>query len=135
MRARSDNGRRCAEIKGKKRHISVDTLGLLLTHRHPGRIQDRDEAFSSWRHCSYVSLLKTLFVDQWLSRTEICEAVQSSRNLTLNRQTFDQVSGFVVLPKRWIVDAVHVDRLNSNGGLHRAWPPSGRRNISEAGRM
>src|SRR5665213_3105188 len=35
--------RRCAEIKGKKRHILVDTLGLLL-HAivHPADIQDRD---------------------------------------------------------------------------------------------
>src|ERR1700677_4599066 len=35
--------RPCAEIKGKKRHILVDTVGLLL-HAivHPADIQDRD---------------------------------------------------------------------------------------------
>jgi transposase len=45
--------RRCAEIKGKKRHILVDTLGLLL-HAivHPADIQDRDGG---------ILLLATLF--------------------------------------------------------------------------
>src|SRR6185369_2400445 len=41
------------KIKGKKRHILVDTLGLLL-HAivHPADIRIATEAFSSWRHCS-----------------------------------------------------------------------------------
>jgi hypothetical protein len=41
------------KIKGKKRHILVDTLGLLL-HAivHPAAFKIAMEAFSSRRHCS-----------------------------------------------------------------------------------
>src|ERR1022692_1678628 len=70
--------RRCAEIKGKKRHILVDTVGLLLhaiVHPH---------------------------LD--------VEIVKRS----------DQVSGFVVLPKRWIVERT-IAWLNRCRRLAKDW--------------
>jgi len=52
------------KIKGKKRHILVDTLGLLL-HAvvHPADIQDRDAACFSLHVVRFVSVLQKLFAD------------------------------------------------------------------------
>ena len=57
--------RRCAEIKGKKRHTLVDTLGLLL-HAivHPADIQDRDGGVLVMATLfGMFPFLKTLFAD------------------------------------------------------------------------
>jgi transposase len=90
------------KVKGKKRHILVDTLGLLL-HAivHPADIQDRDGGvlLLSTLFGMYPFLLK-LFADGGYQGPAKClpqlavEIVKRS----------DQAKGFEVLPMRWVVE-------------------------------
>src|SRR5437879_12585807 len=96
------------KIKGKKRHILVDTLGLLL-HAivHPADIQDRDGG---------ILLLATLFgLHPFLTKLFADAAYQGPAfDNTLARvlpcidteivKRSDHVQGFAVVPKRWIVE-------------------------------
>lgn len=94
------------KIKGQKRHIAVDTLGLLLcVIVTAASVQDRDgalrllaqvrEKFSTvalvWADGGYAGRLVT-----W-ARQVLALAV------TVIRRS-DDVSGFVVLPRRWVVE-------------------------------
>ena len=95
------------KIMGKKRHILVDTQGLLM-HAivHAADIQDRDGG---------AMLMATLFgVFPFLTRLFADGGYRGSRFQSaiariLPRLTVeivkrsDQAKGFVVLPKRWIV--------------------------------
>ena len=97
------------KIKGRKRHLAVDTLGLILgLVITSAAVQDRDAA---------RTLLQT--VVQWFSRLQIIWAdggylgelipwVKALRpfgklHLEIVRRC-DDVKGFKVLPKRWIVE-------------------------------
>jgi len=96
------------KIKGKKRHILVDTQGLLMIAIvHAANIQDRDGGLLLMASLfgMYPFLLK-LYADggyqgprfqaglrKVLARVQV-EIVKRS----------DQAKGFVVLPKRWIVE-------------------------------
>src|SRR5262245_22719461 len=96
------------KIKGKKRHVLVDTLGLLL-HAivHPADIQDRDGG---------ILLLATLFGMYPFLQTRFADAGYQARQFhnalkkilphlrTQIVKRSDQARGFVVLPKRWIVE-------------------------------
>ena len=69
--------RRCAEIKGKKRHILVDTLGLLL-HAivHPADIQDRDGGVIVMATLfGMFPFLKTLFADSGYQGPKFAKAL------------------------------------------------------------
>ena len=95
-------------IKGKKRHILVDTLGLLL-HAivTPGNVQDRDGG---------ILVLSTLFGEfPFLSRlfadsayagpifnNGVAQVMPELKTEIVRRS--DKAKGFVVLPKRWIVE-------------------------------
>lgn len=94
------------KVKGRKRHILVDTTGLLLTVVvHAANIQDRDGAklvlervngtFSRlqliWADAAYAGKL----ID-WVNIT--CSWV-----LEIIRRK-DDVKGFQVLPRRWVVE-------------------------------
>ena len=96
------------KIKGKKRHILVDTLGLVL-HAivHPANVQDRDGGvlllatlFGRW------PFLEKLFADGGyagpLFRAGACKAAASLKVEIVKRS--DTAKGFEVLPKRWIVE-------------------------------
>jgi transposase len=74
------------KIKGKKRHILVDTQGLLM-HAivHGADIQDRDGGYQGPQ---FQSALKKIV---------------SGLNLEIVRRS-DAAKTFVVLPKRWIVE-------------------------------
>jgi len=100
-----DAGKR---IKGRKRHVLVDTLGLLLgVVVTPASCPERDGAQQVLRRVAgWFSGLRKLWVDggytgegfqRWVSehlpKVEV-EVVKRS----------DQVTGFSVLPKRWIVE-------------------------------
>jgi len=100
-----DAGKR---IKGKKRHVLVDMLGLLLQAIvHPADIQDRDGGvlllatlLGRW------PCLKTLFADGAyqgpLFKQAVAELLPGLDIEIIKRS--DQAEGFVVLPKRWIVE-------------------------------
>src|SRR4029077_1300019 len=100
--------RRCAEIKGKKRHILVDTVGLLL-HAivHPADIQDRDGGALVMTTLSEMfPFLKKLFVDSGYKGPKFANALAKVRphiEIEIVKRS-DQAGSFVVLPKRWIVE-------------------------------
>ena len=94
------------KINGRKRHILVDTLGLMITVVvTTACVQDRD---------GIKKLLKTFGVHRkklhkiWVDggyRGKIIEWVKSKFRLCLEVVLrSDEVKGFVVLPKRWIVE-------------------------------
>jgi len=93
-------------VNGRKRHILVDTLGLLLTVVvHAANIQDRDGAklvlekargkflrlALVWADGGYAGKLS-----EWVKETcgWLLEIVKRS----------DDMQGFVVLPRRWVVE-------------------------------
>jgi transposase len=96
------------QIKGKKRHILVDMLGLLLQAIvHPADIQERDGGAmlletlrGRWPD------LKKLFADGGYQGPQFKQAVaELLPDLVIEIiKRSDQAKGFVVLPKRWIVE-------------------------------
>jgi len=97
------------QIKGRKRHILVDTLGLvLLAVVHSAGIQDRDGArkvLASLGHC--FTRLRKIWADGAYN-SGLVEWVKNLRNrnridLELVKRT-DDMKGFVVLPRRWVVE-------------------------------
>ncbi len=110
------------KVKGRKRHILVDTLGLLLVVAiQPASVQDRDGAASVVEAGvqKYPSLRK-LYVDggysgacAWDLRERLhldVEVVRhpANRNVGVWHEgqqfLFPPRTGFVVLPKRWVVE-------------------------------
>src|ERR1700735_4802921 len=96
------------QIKGKKRHILVDTTGLML-HAvvHAADIQDRDGgALVMATLFGMFPFLLKLYADGGYQGSEFQRALAKSLtqvNLEIVKRS-DQVKGFVVLPKRWIVE-------------------------------
>ena len=96
------------QIKGKKRHILVDTQGLLmhaLVHR--ADIQDRDGGalLMATLFGLHPFLLK-LYADGGYQGPDFQAAMKrllSRVNLEIVKRS-DFVKGFVVLPKRWLVE-------------------------------
>ena len=112
------------KIKGKKRHILVDTLGLLL-HAivHPADIQDRDGGVLIMATLfGMFPFLKTLFADSGYQGPKFAKAlakVLPHLDIEIVKRS-DQVSGFVVLPKRWIVECA-IAWLNRCRRLAKDW--------------
>ena len=98
------------KIKGRKRHIAVDTLGLLLAVVvHPADVQDQDGAWAVLRFLDQMRTrlrrLKVIFADSAYGRDGLPGETALHFGWTL--QTVLQpvlAKGFVVLPKRWIVE-------------------------------
>ena len=96
------------KIKGKKRHILVDTQGLLM-HAvvHAADIQDRDGgALVMATLFGMFPFLLKLYADGGYQGPEFQRALKKSLtrvNIEIVKRS-DQVKGFVVLPKRWIVE-------------------------------
>src|ERR1035437_8283141 len=96
------------KIKGKKRHILVDTQGLLI-HAvvHAADIQDRDGGvlIMATMFGMYPFLLK-LYADGGYQRPVFRRAVtkiMTQVNVDIVRRS-DRAKGFVVLPKRWVAE-------------------------------
>src|SRR5271169_2773403 len=112
------------KIKGKKRHVLVDTLGLLL-HAivHPADIQDRDGGFIVMATLfGMFPFLKTLFADGGYQGPQFAKAlakVLPHLDVEIVKRS-DRVSGFVVLPKRWIVER-SIAWLNRCRRLAKDW--------------
>jgi putative transposase len=95
------------KVTGRKRHIAVDTLGLILAVVvHRADLQDQDGArllLDQVRHG--FGRLKVIFADAAYARSGLPDWVQVTFGWIL--QTVLRpvgVRGFVVLPKRWIVE-------------------------------
>lgn len=117
------------KVKGRKRHLVVDTLGLLLAVSvTAANVQDRDGAHPVVAQAmAKYPRIQTLFVDggyagQCAQTVSQCHDIQvqvvrhpANKNvgrwvrpeqLDLFTVTAD-TKGFVVLPKRWVVERTH----------------------------
>lgn len=96
------------QVKGKKRHVLVDTLGLLLHALvHPASLQDRDGGIELLTTlAARFPLLARLFADGAYRGPQFREGVARLRPQLVTEivTRSDQVKGFVALPKRWIVE-------------------------------
>ncbi|WP_202921170.1 IS5 family transposase [Anatilimnocola aggregata] len=93
------------KICGRKRHLMVDTQGLVLTALvHPADIQDRDGAklLIEQMKCT-LPRLRTVFADGGYAGQLVDWFWDSVRwNLEIVKRT--ATAGFQLLPKRWIVE-------------------------------
>ncbi|ATB32297.1 transposase [Melittangium boletus DSM 14713] len=94
------------KIKGRKRHLLVDALGLLLVSWiSTADVQDRDGARKVLPVAAqqYPTLKKT-WVDGGYSGERVqAVATKTGINVEVVKRS-DQAKGFVLLPKRWIVE-------------------------------
>jgi putative transposase len=98
------------KINGRKRHIIVDTLGLLLAVVvHPANVQDQDGAVLVLGVLaglkSRCHRLKVIFGDSAYGRNNLPECVKEALGWLLQTVLRPaRTKQFVVLPKRWIVE-------------------------------
>ena len=96
------------KIKGKKRHVLVDTQGL-LTHAivHSADVQDRDGgALLMASLFGAFPFLVKLYADAGYQGPRFKSAIKrllARVNLEIVKRSH-QAKGFVALPKRWIVE-------------------------------
>lgn len=95
------------KITGRKRHIAVDTLGLLLmVVVHPADLQDYEGGhFVLHRIRESYKRLKVVFADRIYGCCGFPDWVRETCGVVL--QTVLRpvgIKGFVVLPKRWVVE-------------------------------
>ena len=91
---------------GKKRHILVDTLGLLLSAViHPANLRDRDGAVPLLRAARRLfPFVTVIFADGAYQGETTAEAVARTGRWRLEIVKRSDSAGFVPLPKRWIVE-------------------------------
>jgi len=113
------------KVKGRKRHIITDALGLLLAVTvTAASVQDRDGAPDVVAQaCAKVHSIKTLFADsayggQCAQRlmhdngiaVEVVRrpgAFGEWNDVQMSLFTRAEAGGFVILPKRWVVERTH----------------------------
>jgi transposase len=94
-------------IKGRKRHILTDTIGLPVGMIvHPADVQDRDGA--PWLLESVSSLypwLRYVFADGGYAGDKLKGALEGLGSWTVEIvKRSDAAKGFVLLPRRWVVE-------------------------------
>jgi putative transposase len=106
------------KIKGIKRHIIVDTLGLVLAVAiQSASVQDRDGAvdvvtklFENWKKVTKI------FADGGY-RGQLIETIKTKFKIELEIIKRDELHTFKILPKRWIVERtfawIDTNRRNS----------------------
>ncbi len=112
------------KIMGRKRHIVVDTLGLLIAVMvHAADIQDRDGApglLASIRNA--FPWLRHLFADGGYAGPKLKGALAKLGCWTLDIiKRCDTVKGFEVSPRRWVVESTFAWL-----GAADAWPRTSR---------
>ena len=99
-----DAGKR---IKGRKRHIATDTLGLLVgLVVHSAAIQDRDGAPDVLKRvAARYPTLRHVFADGGYAGPKLRKALKSIGRWTVQIvKRSDTAEGFEVLPRRWVVE-------------------------------
>ena len=95
------------KVTGRKRHILVDTLGLLLNVVvHPGDVQDRDGArlvLDRRTRCLFP-FIERIFADAGYQGPRAAQAAASTGRWVFEIVKRNELHKFVVLPKRWIVE-------------------------------
>ena len=95
------------KVTGRKRHILVDTLGLLLNVVvHPADVQDRDGArlVLDRRTRRLFPFVERIFADAGYQGAKAAAAVAKTGSWKLEIVKRNERHRFVVLPKRWIVE-------------------------------
>ncbi|MGA2843745.1 MAG: IS5 family transposase [Steroidobacteraceae bacterium] len=94
------------KVTGRKRHILVDTLGLLLSVIvHPADVQDRDGARQVLRTARRLfPFIERIFADAGYQGPKMEKVVADTGCWTLQIVKRSDAHHFVVLPKRWIVE-------------------------------
>ena len=95
------------KIKGRKRHILTDTLGLLIgLVVHGADIQDRDGAPPVLKSIRYAfPWLRHVFADGGYGGPKLKRALEKIGDWTLEIiKRSDTAKGFEVLPRRWVVE-------------------------------
>ena len=95
------------KIKGRKRHIMTDTLGLMLVAVvHSAAIQDRDGAPPVFKAvATRFPRVRHVFADGGYAGNKLREALRPLGAFTLEIiRRCDKVQGFVLLPRRWVVE-------------------------------
>ena len=112
------------KFKGKKRHILVDTLGLLL-HAivHPADIQDRDGGILVMSTLfGMFPFLKQLFADGGYQGPQFANALAKTLphlDVEIVRRSCAAI-GFKIVPNRWIVERT-IAWLNRCRRLAKDW--------------
>ena len=99
-----DAGKR---IKGRKRHIATDTLGLLVgLVVYSAGVQDRDGAPDVLKAvAARYPMLRHIFADGGYAGPELREALKASGRWTIQIvKRSDTAEGFEVLPRGWVVE-------------------------------
>ena len=96
------------KVTGRKRHILVDTLGLLLSVAvHPANIQDRDGValVLDQRTRRLFPFIERIFADGGYQGPKAAAAAArtGSWKIEIVKRPND-ASGFEIVPKRWIVE-------------------------------
>ena len=95
------------KVKGRKRHIVVDTTGLIVgLVVHAADIQDRDGATAALKSIlKRWPWLRHVFADGGYAGPKLRGALQKVGKFTLEIvKRSDAAKGFEVLPRRWVVE-------------------------------
>lgn len=95
------------KIKGRKRHILTDTLGLLLlVIVHAADVQDRDGAPNLFKAAqNRFPWMRHVFADGGYAGDKLREAIKGYGDWTVEIiKRSDTAKGFEVLPRRWVVE-------------------------------
>jgi putative transposase len=93
-------------VKGRKRHIAVDTSGLLLgVVVHAANIQDADAAGVLLRRVKALYCwIKVIFADSIYNRLAALLACFLLGLTLIIVRRMAGTSGFMLLPRRWVVE-------------------------------
>ena len=94
------------KVTGRKRHILVDTLGLLLgVSILPADVQDRDGARDLLRRVRRrFPFIERIFADAGYQGPKMAKTIAATGNWKIEIVKRTDLHRFVVLPKRWIVE-------------------------------
>lgn len=114
------------KVKGRKRHIVTDTLGLMLfVLVHAADIQDRDGAPDVLKAIRYrFPWLRHIFADGGYAGDKLKAALKGHGDWTIEIiKRCDTARGFEVLPRRWVVERTFA-RINRCRRLAKDWERS-----------
>jgi putative transposase len=112
------------KVKGRKRHIVVDTLGLILAVViQSASVQDRNGADEvvAWMKVLWRNV-KLIFADAGYTG-KLIERIKNTCGIRVQIVKKDEANRFQVLPKRWIVERTF------------AWLDTNRRNSKDYERL